>query len=141
MGSIFEGLERSISYGRESGTDNPELDKPYGFEGSTYGSKELEGVYRYDPSKDQMYKEMEQKKSIKDLSKAMGAYKDSSKVKPVKNTQKLDTSNPSGGRKGYREVSSEDYKGKTAEELREAVMALVKYNLKSSVMGSGKGRT
>ena len=140
MGLIFDTLDKAMSENRKSGREYPELDKPVGFEGTGRGTMP-EGVYRYDPDKDQMYKEIQQKQNIKDISKALGANKDSSKVKPVKNTQKLSKGQNPAGQRGFARVSDEDYKGstthKTSEELTKMVMALVELNAKSRVLGKG----
>ena len=88
-----------------------------------------------------MYKEIQQKQDIKKISKALGAYKDSSKVKPVKNTQKLSKGQNPAGQRGFARVSDADYKGstelKTAKELTDMVLALAELNAKSKVLGKG----
>jgi hypothetical protein len=140
MGEIFNSLSKAMSESSQGGTEYPELDTPVGFEGTGRGSMP-EGVYRYDPDKDQMYKEIQQKQDIKKMSKALGAYKDSSKVKPVKNTQKLSKGQNPAGQRGFARVSDADYKGstelKTAKELTEMVLALAELNAKSRVLGKG----
>ena len=140
MGEIFNSLNKAMSESSQGGTEYPELDKPVGFEG-TGGGTFPEGVYRYDPDKDQMYREIQQKQDMNKIAKAMGAYKDSSKVKPVKNTQKLSKGQNPAGQRGFARVSDADYKGstelKTAKELTEMVLALAELNAKSRVLGKG----